>query len=225
VSPFRHSSAEGPAESCAIELGTPPGEHIGEEGSKLQADYWAGIQLARPTLAEKATITFHFSRSCSSKGVATMTRKSRFSFTILSAWILAVLFTTVGLAQVVTGSKPKADKTELKLRVPTRIAGITLEPGQYTVAIVPPSNGSGEPTVLFFRSIYKPYNEYLQGTGSWHQEVVLTVKASTKALATPAASTELVPSSIGGNEAKALEIRSDSTEYIFDVSKMPAKNR
>jgi hypothetical protein len=44
---------------------------------------------------------------------------------------------------------------------------------------------------------------------------VLTVQASTVDLRAPAANTELIPTSDRNNKTSALEIRGNSTEYVF----------
>ena len=98
--------------------------------------------------------------------------------------------------------------------MPTQIGNTTLSPGKYRVKITPATNGIGDSVVQFFR-LYSQYgNDF---NPPYDELLVLTVNASIVDLRAPAASTELVPASDDINKASALEIRGNSTEYIFGM--------
>jgi hypothetical protein len=80
------------------------------------------------------------------------------------------------------------------------------------VKITPASNGSGDPTVQF-SILYNPYGDDFNPP--YDEVVVLTVQASMVDLRAPAANTELIPTSDRNNKTSALEIRGNSTEYVF----------
>ena len=78
--------------------------------------------------------------------------------------------------------------------------------------ITPASNGSGDPTVQF--SIFRnPYGDDFNPP--YDEVVVLTVQASMVDLRAPAANTEVIPTSDRNSKASVLEIRGNSTEYVF----------
>jgi hypothetical protein len=68
------------------------------------------------------------------------------------------------------------------------------------------------PTVQF-SILYNPYGDDFNPP--YDEVVVLTVQASTVDLRAPAANTELIPTSDCNNKTSALEIRGNSTEYVF----------
>lgn len=87
--------------------------------------------------------------------------------------------------------------------------------------ITPACDASGDPTVQF-SILYNPYGDDF--TPPYDEVVVLTVQASMVDLRAPAASTELIPTSGDNNKASALEIRGNSTEYVFGANTASTAN-
>jgi hypothetical protein len=143
-----------------------------------------------------------------------MNRKSIVSLVLTT---LATLIVTAGVmlgassAQAATAHNNKVVKTTVNVRTAIEIADTTLSPGKYRVKITPPSDSSGDPTVQF-SILHNPYGDDFNPP--YEEVVVLTVQASMVDLRAPAASTELIATS-GDNKASALEIRGNSTEYVF----------
>ncbi len=144
-----------------------------------------------------------------------MNRKSILSLVLTT---LATLIVTASVmlgassARAATAQNNKVVKTTINLRTATQIGNTTLSPGKYRVKIMPASDRSGDPTVQF-SILYNPYGDAFNPP--YDEVVVLTVQASMVDLRAPAASTELIPISGDDNKASALEIRGNSTEYVF----------
>jgi hypothetical protein len=144
-----------------------------------------------------------------------MNRKSTLS---LLPTTLATLIVTSSVmlgatsAQAATAHNNKVVKTTINLRMATQIGNTTLSPGKYRVKVMPASDRSGDPTVQF-SILYNPYGDDFNPP--YEEVVVLTVQASIVDLSAPAASTELIPTSGDDKKASALEIRGNSTEYVF----------
>jgi hypothetical protein len=153
-----------------------------------------------------------------------MNRKSTLSLalTTLATSMVAVSFMlAAGSAQAGSAHNHKLVKTAITLRTATQIGNTTLTPGKYRVKITPTADASDDPTVQF--SILPDYDDELNPT---YDDVVVTVQASTVDLTAPAARTKLVPASGDNNKARALEIRDNSTEYVFDDrTASPAKRQ
>jgi hypothetical protein len=154
-----------------------------------------------------------------------MNHKSTLAFapmTLATLIVVASVMLTADSAQAATARSNKVLKTTIHLRTASQIGNTTLSPGKYRVKITPASIGSGDPTVQFSIA-YNPYGE--EGFPPFEEEVVLTVQASMVDLRAPAASTELIPTSADNNKASALEIRGNSTEYVFgDKTESAANN-
>ena len=155
-----------------------------------------------------------------------MNYKSTLAFalmTLAALIVVASVMLTADSAQAATTHSNKVLKTTISLRTASQIGNTTLSPGKYRVKITPASSGSGDPTVQFSIA-YSPYGN--DGLPLYEEEVVLTVQASMVDLRAPAASTELIPTSADNNKASALEIRGNSTEYVFgDKTESAANNQ
>jgi len=146
-----------------------------------------------------------------------MNRKSKLSLVLTALATLIVtasVMLTASSAQAATAhnNNNKVVKTTIILRTATQIGNTTLSRGKYRVKITPASNGSGDPTVQF-SILYNPYGDDFNPP--YDEVVVLTVQASMVDLRAPAANTEVFPASDRNNKASALEIRGNSTEYVF----------
>jgi hypothetical protein len=144
-----------------------------------------------------------------------MNRKSTLSLvltTLATLIVTATVMLTASSAQAATVHNNKVVRTTISLRTATQIGNTTLSRGKYRVKITPASNGSGDPTVQF-SILYSPYGDDFNPP--YDEVVVLTVQASMVDLRAPAANTELIPTSDRNNKASALEIRGNSTEYVF----------
>jgi hypothetical protein len=152
-----------------------------------------------------------------------MNRKSTLSLVLTALATLIVtasVMLTASSAQAATAHNNKVVKTTINLRTATQIGNTTLSPGKYRVKILPASDRSGDPTVQF-SILYSPYGDI---NPPYDEEVVLTVQASMVDLRAPAASTELIHTSGDDNKASALEIRGNSTEYVFGAKTASAAN-
>jgi hypothetical protein len=153
-----------------------------------------------------------------------MNRKSILSLVLTT---LATLIVTASVmlgassARAATAHNNKVVKTTINLRTATQIGNTTLSPGKYRVKIMPASDRSGDPTVQF-SILYNPYGDDFNPP--YDEVVVLTVQASMVDLRAPAASTELIPTSGDDNKVSALEIRGNSTEYVFGAKTASAAN-
>jgi hypothetical protein len=135
-----------------------------------------------------------------------------FALTTLATLIVAAgVILTADSAQAATAHSNKVVKTTVSIRTATEIGNTTLGPGKYRVKITPASDGSGDPTVQFSIA----YNPYGDETNLNEEAVVLTVQASMIDLRAPAANTELILTSDDSQKASALEIRGNSTGYVF----------
>ena len=144
--------------------------------------------------------------------------------------LLTTLITLIVTASVMLGASSvnattahdnKVVKTTLNLRTAIQIGNTTLSPGKYMVKIVPASDRSGDPKVQFF-TLHNPYGDDFNPP--YEEVVVLTVQASMVDLRAPAASTGLIPTSGDDNKASALEIRGNSTEYVFGAKNASTAN-
>ena len=155
-----------------------------------------------------------------------MNQKSTLAFalmTLATLLVVASVILSADSAQAATARSNKGLKTTIHLRTASQIGNTTLSPGKYRVKITPASSGSGGPTVQFSIA-YNPYGE--EGFPPFEEEVVLTVQATVVDLRAPAASTNLIPTSADNNKASALEIRGNSTEYVFgDRTESAANNQ
>jgi hypothetical protein len=144
-----------------------------------------------------------------------MNRKSILSLlltTIATLIVTASVMLGASSLQAATAHNSKIVKTTVNVRRAIEIADTTLSPGKYRVKITPPSDSSSDPTVQF-SILHNPYGDDFNPP--YDEVVVLTVQASLVDLRAPAASTELVPASGDDNKASALEIRGNSTQYVF----------
>ena len=145
-----------------------------------------------------------------------MNRESTLSLVLTALATLIVtasVMVTASSAQAATAHNNKVVRTTISLRTATQIGNTTLSRGKYRVKITPASNGSGDPTVQF-SILYSPYGDV---NPPFDEVVVLTVQASMVDLRAPAANTELIPTSDRNNNASALEIRGNNTEYVFSA--------
>ena len=147
-----------------------------------------------------------------------MNRKSTLSLlltTLATLIVTATVMLGASSAQSATAHHNKVVKTTIKLRTATQIGNTTLSPGKYRVKIISASDRSGDPTVQF-SILHNPYGDDFNPP--YDEVIVLTLQASMVDLRAPAASTELIPTSGDDNKASALEIRGNSTEYVFSVT-------
>ncbi len=144
-----------------------------------------------------------------------MNRKSILSLVLTT---LATLIVTASVmlgassAEAATAHNNEIVKTTVNVRTAIEIADTTLSPGKYRVEITPASDSSSDPTVQFL-IVYNPYGD--ENNPPYEEEVALTVQASKKDLGAPAARTELILTPGDSTKATALEIRGNSTEYVF----------
>lgn len=153
-----------------------------------------------------------------------MNRKSTLSLalkTLATLMVAASVMLAAGSAQAGTAHNHKVVKTTITLRTATQIGNTTLSPGKYMVKITLPSDASGDPTVQF--SILQ--DSYAGDDVTYDEVVVLTLQASIVDLHAPAASTKLIPALGDNNKARALEIRGNSTQYVFGEKASSAKNQ
>lgn len=146
-----------------------------------------------------------------------MNHKSTLAFaltTLATLIVAASVVLTADSAQAAIAHSNKVLKTTISLRTATQIGNTTLSPGKYRVKIRPASDVSGDPTVQF-SILYNPYGDDFNPP--YDEVVVLTVQASRVDLRAAAATTELIPTSGDDHKASALEIRGNSTEYVFGV--------
>lgn len=122
---------------------------------------------------------------------------------------MSAMFNAVETAHA---AKPIKKYVKLRLGEPTSIAGVTLQPGDYTVKIVQSADGVSKATLEFSHNLDTPYTE--QELSLYEEEVVLTIEASLQDLSNPARKTELVRSAT--DRVSGLEVRGKSTEYVFD---------
>jgi len=135
--------------------------------------------------------------------------------------VMASVILTASSAQAARGHNNKVVKTTINIRTSTKIGNTTLAPGKYRVKITPASDASGDPTVQF-SILHNPYgNDF---SPPYDEVVVLTVQASMMDLRAPTAGTELILTSCDNNKATALEIRGNSTEYVFGAKIAAAAN-
>lgn len=125
----------------------------------------------------------------------------------------STVFTAVESAHA---AKPIKKYVKLSLEEPTEIAGVTLQPGDYTVKIVQSADGASKPTLEFSHNLDTPYTE--QELSLYEEEVVLTIEASPQDLSIPARKTELVRSSTDSKKVSGLEVRGKRTQYMFGAA-------
>jgi hypothetical protein len=132
--------------------------------------------------------------------------------TLATLIVTASVMLGASSAQAATAHNNKIVKTTVNVRTAIEIADTTLSPGKYRVKVTAPSDSSSDPTVQF-SILHNPYGDDFNPP--YDEVVVLIVQASMVDLRAPAASTELIPTSGDDNKASALEIRGNSTEYLF----------